>query len=62
MNRRTFLRATAGCAVAASATETTYKAHATSGCIYAETLWLCNLETGKWRQVGWDEWLNGGKP
>jgi len=62
MNRRNFLRATAGCAVATSAIAMVHKTHAMSDCIYTETLWVCNLTTGEWRQVGWDEFINGVKP
>lgn len=69
MNRRSFLRAATGCAVAApvairTAVSMVPKKHAMtqwmdfgSSEYQAVTLWAVNLSTGKWRVVDYEEFM-----
>ena len=63
MNRRNFLLASTGCAVAAATPSAKTLIHpmdfsATSES-FGTVFWVCNLDTGKWRQVAEEEFMTG---
>ena len=62
MNRRSFLQAATGCAVAVVVPIPSNQCldfSATS--LFGTVFWVCNLDTGVWRQVDEFEFM-GGKP